>query len=64
MIRLPKSPAARLQMAMDLYAQGILCKCNQISEHEDEETGAKYEILTHDKDCIGRDKVMELLNYE
>ncbi len=60
------SPAAKLDILVELYERGLLCKCNKtmLVEGEDVITGQRIwtEKLVHKKICQGKIKLKELMN--
>lgn len=60
-----KSVAQKLELVIDLYSYGLLCKCTNVTEIPiEDEYGdlVKIEtIIKHRKNCNGRKKAMKLL---
>lgn len=59
------SVAGKIEMVMQLYENGFLCKCSEkefIRElnYDDNEEETK-EVLKHEIGCAGKDKVKELI---
>lgn len=59
-----KSPAQRLELTMELYNQGYLCDCKRFEKvklyYPDGTLPAN--IVKHKKNCIGKKKMIDLLN--
>lgn len=58
------STAAKLEMAMEFYNKGILCKCTYWAETEEDEMGESEYILIHTDDCKGKDELKKLLEVQ
>jgi hypothetical protein len=57
------NPAGKLQMAMELYNKGMLCKCTNhqpIGYRDLERIEEEFELI-HEDDCEGHVKIKELL---
>lgn len=61
---LSTSPAAKLQMLLDMYEKGFLCKCPAVEKYIPPDTEPEWIICNHEEDCIGKAKIIELLNLE
>jgi len=60
--------AGKIEMAMELFEQGMLCKCSKTKPivHTDMSNGNEYETkeILHDEDCEGKLKALELIGYK
>lgn len=56
--------AGKLQVAMELYNSGMLCKCSNWIEIEDEWLDESEKVLQHESECEGREKFKQLINGE
>jgi hypothetical protein len=54
--------AGKLEMIMDLFKQGMLCKCNKTELVEQNDEGLFREHLIHDENCEGKQAVRDLLD--
>lgn len=59
-----KTPAARIDMVVDLFLSGNLCDCSEIDEVFDEDRNVIGTEIRHKKTCVGRLKARELLTDE
>ena len=53
-------PSAKLELLMQIYDSGIICKCEIIEVEPDEE--GKTTKVNHDETCEGMRKFRELLD--
>lgn len=57
------NPAGRLQLAMELYDAGMLCKCRGKDLIQNEDGFWRYE-LKHHESCEGKAKLQVMLMYK